>query len=157
MPVIKVLNGHTLSDLADESKLFEAADLNGIGITDALTPGVLLPVPERVPAKLFKESIPPALKPETIKSLYGQTWVDMAIQQLGDEARLFELCDLNDAGITDELLASTVVSAPEVEPEKKRIVNVLQKFKPACGKVSPPGEGGEGIEFWAIEYDFVVS
>lgn len=158
MPLTKVLNGQSLSDLTKDMLLFEAADLNGIGITDVLTPGVLLSVPEQAPAKLFKESIPVTVKPETVRSLYGQAWIDIALQQLGTEDRLFELCDLNNAGITDELPANTIINSPEVEARLKRTVAVLKEKKPSSIKVlAPGGEEEEGIEFWAIELDFIVS
>lgn len=158
MPVTKVINGQSLSDLTGDMLLFEAADLNGIGITDVLTPGVLLSVPEQAPAKLFKESVPVTVKPETVRSLYGQSWIDIALQQLGTEDRLFELCDLNNAGITDELMANTVITCPAVEAKLKRTVAVLKAYKPSSVKVIPPGgEVEEGIEFWAIELDFIVS
>jgi hypothetical protein len=158
MPTIKVLNGHTLSQLANEMQLFEAADLNGIGITEALVPGVILTLPEQVPAKLFRENIAQVGKPETTRSLYGQAWVDIALQQLGTEERLFELCDLNDAGITDVLIAGTTITSPEAEAKLKRIVNTLKANKPSSVKVYAPGaEVEEGIEFWAIEMDFLVS
>jgi len=158
MPTIKVLNGHTLSQLAYDMQLFEAADLNGIGITEALVPGVTLTMPEQVPAKLFKERIASIVKPETVRSLYGQAWVDIALQQLGTEERLFELCDLNAVGITETLVANTTIVSPEVDPKLKRVVNLLKEHKPCSIKVNAPGaEDEEGIEFWAIEMDFLVS
>lgn len=158
MPVTKVLNGQSLSDLTREDLLFEAADLNGISITQVLTPGVLLSVPEQAPAKLYKEAVPVGVKPATVRSLYGQAWIDIALQQLGTEERLFELCDLNGAGITDELAANTLISAPEPEPNVKRIISALQARKPSSLRTLAPGaELEEGIEFWAIELDFIVS
>lgn len=161
MQTIKILNGHELSDIVDEEKLFEAADINGISITDALVPGVVITVPTPAKKNLQKEAlIQPGAQQITARSLAGQTWVDLALQQLGDEERLFELCDLNNAGITDQLAAGTVVIATAYEVDKKTTVYALKANKPASSE-SLTASGGEvveeGIEFWAIEFDFVVS
>jgi len=158
MPITKVLYGQDLSDLVDEEKIFEAADLNGISITDVLTPGVFLIVPTSTPKKLQNEIVSQVVKPVTVKSFEGQTWVDLVLQQLGDEERLFEMCDKNNAGITDDLAPGSVIQSPDFEPEKKAIVNALTKVKPASNNVVVAGEDvEEGIEFWAIEYEFIVS
>lgn len=158
MPAIKVLYNHELSDFVADEQIFEAADLNSISITEALVPGVSLDIPEQKRATLSNDKLQSIVKPTTVKSLSGQTWVDLVLQQLGDEHRLFELCDMNGAGITDVINAGTIVTSPEAEPDKKRIVNILAGRKPASSFVVTPGEDEpEGIEFWAIEFDFIVS
>jgi hypothetical protein len=156
MQAIKILYGHTLSDLVADEQLFEAADLNGIGITDALIPGVVLTVPSRNKKQLQDERLAKLPKPNIVKSLNGQAWIDIALQELGDEGRIFELADKNGVGITDKLVADTVCICPEPESRKKRTVSLLQNKRPASDR-DANGEVQEGIEFWAIEYDFVVS
>lgn len=160
MPSIKVLDGHELVDLTDEEKLFEAADLNAIGITDVLTAGVILSVPERSPHKLNDEVIQPRIKVPVVKAQHGQTWTDLSMQELGDEERVFELADANDAGITEEVEIGVELITPVLAAEKKSIVNVLKVTRPASGALPNPPGGNlleQGIEFWAIEFDFVVS
>lgn len=158
MPTIKTLYGHKLSDLVAEEQLFDAADLNGIGITDALVAGVVLAVPERVFKQVQDERLPQLVKPLVVRSLNGQALIDLTLQQLGDEARLFEMADLNVLGITERITVGALFQCPEVESGKKRITNLLQVKPPASSRaavIPPPTE--EGIEFWGIEFDFVVS
>lgn len=156
MQAIKVLSGHTLCQLVDDAQLFAAADLNGIGITDALVPGVVLSVPERKLKQLQDERLPQLVKPIVVKSLNGQGWIGICLQELGDEARIFELADKNGVGITDALTAGTICKCPDVDVAKKRIVSLLRRKRPACDPGNNPNNG-EGIEFWAIEFDFKVS
>ncbi|NOS94530.1 MAG: hypothetical protein HOP30_21675 [Cyclobacteriaceae bacterium] len=158
MPTTKTLYGHKLVDLVPEDQLFLAADLNGIGITDALVSGVVLALPERIVTRLQDERLPKAVKPILVKALNGQAWIDLTLQELGDESRLFEMVDLNGGSITGEITPGTIIQSPEAESGKKRITNLLQVKQPASSRaavIPPPKE--EGIEFWAIEYDFIVS
>jgi hypothetical protein len=96
----------------------------------------------------------------TIKGLYGQTWIDLTLQELGDEERLFELADLNNAGVTDEIDLAAVLQVPAFSLDKKRIVNELKVWRPASGKKPIPPGGNlhdQGIEYWRIEYEFQAS
>lgn len=154
---IRVLNGHELADLVGEDQIFEAADLNGIGITEALVPGVTLTIPKQPAPQLTLERRQRTSRAAVKRVVAGQTWVDIVLQELGDELRLFELCDLNDAGITDDLAPSTVVQAPEADASKATVVNTLRARKPASIHYGTGDAQPEGIEFWAIEFDFVVS
>lgn len=157
MQDIKVLYGHELADLTQEELLFEAADINGIGITDALTPGVVISVPDPIVSKSKSKIESTVVKSNSVKAIAGQVWVDLVLQQLGDEERIFELCDLNDAGITDDIIAGTVVEAPVEEAERRRLVNVMKRIKPASLYYGVGDPEPEGIEYWAIEIDFMVS
>jgi hypothetical protein len=156
MRAIKILSGEKLSNLVADDQLFEAADLNAIGITDALVAGVVLSVPERTFSQLQDERLPQLPKPLVVTSLNGQGWIDICLQELGDEARIFELADKNAVGITDALAPGTVCNCPEADVAKKRTVSLLRRKKPACDPGNNPNNG-EGIEFWAIEFDFKVS
>lgn len=131
MPTINVLNGHVLSDLADEQLLFEAADLNGIGITDALVAGVTLQVPVRAINKTDLLGLTKRAQEVTVLAIAGQTWIDLALQQLGDEQKLFDLCDANAAGITDLLTGGETIKSIAVDFSKRRLVNEMQKAKPS--------------------------
>jgi hypothetical protein len=156
MRAIKILSGHVLSNLVADEQLFEAADINGIGITDALVAGVVLSVPERIVSQLQDERLRQLVKPIEVTALNGQGWIDICLQELGDEARIFELADSNSVGITDPIVAGTMCNCPEVDVAKKRIVSLLRRKKPACDPGNNPNNG-QGIEFWAIEFDFKVS
>jgi hypothetical protein len=95
---------------------------------------------------------------QSTKTQYGQSLIDIALQMLGDEERLFELCDLNDAGITECIEAGRDVIAPDFDVTKKQIVNTLKATNPASFVCEEPVETIlEGIGYWAIEFDFKVS
>lgn len=159
MPLIKVLDGHELADLVQEELQFEAADLNGIGITDALPVGVVVQLPAARPALLVNEQRPSRASRPVVKTVDGQTWIDLALQELGDEEGLFELCDLNGAGITDDVVAGTVIETPAHALDKQKVVNLLRVYRPASGGNQTPGGNlvEEGVEHWGIEFDFEVS
>lgn len=92
----------------------------------------------------------------------GQTLIDIAVQELGDATRIFEVAELNGRGITDIITAGEVLKVPVYAVDKKRIVNVFSDpaNKPASDKnqgfVVDEDSGLEGIEIWAIEDDFIV-
>ena len=93
---------------------------------------------------------------------YGQTWIDIAMQELGDVERVLELVLLNGRSLTDELKAGEVLSVPDYDPSKRRLIQLFSSSvnKPASGEsltASNDVSIGEGIEFWAIENDFIVS
>jgi hypothetical protein len=94
---------------------------------------------------------------------YGQTWLDIAMQEMGDVERSIELAQLNGRSITDPLEAGEVLIVPDFDSAKKSIVQLLRNKanNPASGDTligaDPDTGGNEGIEFWALENDFVVS
>ncbi|OQP45898.1 hypothetical protein A4H97_32165 [Niastella yeongjuensis] len=93
---------------------------------------------------------------------YGQTWLDIALQELGDMERAIELALLNDRAITDDLQAGVELMVPDFDSDKRDIVRLFGNSanKPASGDTfiaASPDSIGEGIEFWALENDFVVS
>ena len=94
---------------------------------------------------------------------YGQTWLDIAMQELGDIERIVELARLNGRSITDALVAGEVLNVPAFDSAKRSIVQLFlsRANKPASGAtfiaVNPDTGHNEGIEFWALENDFVVS
>jgi len=83
----------------------------------------------------------------------GQTLVDVAVQHLGAESGVAALAQANGLDMTAEVVAGQVLTLPEVE--NKRVVKVYKER----GYVPATNISGEleGIEFWGIEYDFVVS
>lgn len=93
---------------------------------------------------------------------YGQTWLDIALQELGDMERAMEIALLNDRSITDELQAGEELMVPDFDTEKRSIIQLFRNTanRPASSdtfSAAASGTIGEGIEFWAIEHDFVVS
>ena len=86
---------------------------------------------------------------------YGQTWFDIAIQELGDIERTIELAQLNGRSITDVLEAGEELNVPDFDSDQKDIVQLFTNNanKPASGEsllAADPETGNEGIEFWAL-------
>lgn len=91
------------------------------------------------------------------KAIAGQTWVDLALQELCDEERIFELCDLNGASMTDDIAPGTEVITPVAESKKGACVLTLRSRRPASLFFGVGNAAPEGIGYWAIETDFVIS
>lgn len=103
--------------------------------------------------------VPPGQK--LIKPLPGQALIDIVIQELGDAERLFEVALLNNRGITDQLTTEDSILVPEYALDKKSIVKIFTEpfNKPASQKEYAEGEEPilEGIDYWAVNLDFIVS
>lgn len=97
----------------------------------------------------------------TITVREGQTLADIAVQYLGDAARINEIADLNGILMTDELSIGQQLYIPEDVAIDKRYVKdtfidyALIPASKSTGSVIEVNED-EGIGFWAIEDDFVV-
>lgn len=166
----------------DATRLFEVAQLNGLGITDLAAAGTAYDTPAAVLTKqklvsLF--SLPfnaPASNEDmrmeitgngVLRSVNvadnalrvedGQTVIDMAMQTTGDAARIFDYAQMNGIAITDDISAGDAVTVPSATIDKAGIVKMLavKANKPASGYSTINTE--EGIGFWIIEKDFKVS
>lgn len=83
----------------------------------------------------------------------GQTLLDIAIQAGGDEEMVAELAIVNGIEVTKELTPGMVLQL--IAPINKRIARLFREgpYYPATGY---SGEL-EGIDYWGIEYDFIVT
>lgn len=97
---------------------------------------------------------------------YGQTWLDIAMQELGDIERTMELVQLNNRALSDELEAGEELLVPNFDSKKRSIIQLFRTAanKPASGYTfivadpqQQPEPIGEGVGFWTFENDFVVS
>ena len=88
----------------------------------------------------------------------GQTWLDIAMQELGDVERAIELAQLHNRSVTGPLKSGEILTVPDPVASKRSIIQVFRNTanKPASGESSLSIGGLEGIEYWAIENDFVV-
>lgn len=98
-----------------------------------------------------------------INVLTGQSLFDIAIQELGSVEGVFELAEKADVGLTDELVVGVLLNAP-VDPLDRQVVDYYKanRIRPATAITRDNTSAGgdilmEGIEFWAVEYDFIVS
>ncbi len=90
----------------------------------------------------------------------SQNMFDMAIQEYGTMEGVFILAKDNMQSLTEDLEPGTNLKI-RTEPLNQAVVNFYQfrKLKPATGLSAEENEElkPEGIGYWAIEYDFIVS
>lgn len=95
---------------------------------------------------------------KAVKILAGQTMVDIAIQELGDLERVFEIAVDNDTSISDELLPGSFLNVGDYVADKRYLVKVFEKPT----KIASFDFAGdvnarlEGIDYWTLELDFIV-
>lgn len=90
----------------------------------------------------------------------GQSILDIAIQESGSAESAFDLAMKNELSPSDVLTIGQELF--DVDVAKKEIVRQysLKEIFPATAITNAQFTetlGGEGIEFWGIEYDFIVS
>jgi hypothetical protein len=97
---------------------------------------------------------------QRIKVKYNQTNLDIALMAFGDAEKVFDLPNLNNASITDDLEVGVVIeNIPIAEFNKKGIAATMnkQQFIPASKKDNYENLHPEGVDYWAIESDFIIS
>jgi hypothetical protein len=93
-----------------------------------------------------------------VKVLSQQSLLDVAIQQAGTAEAAVLLALANGLSVTDELDAGQELTT--VAAIDRDIFNYYanNQLKPATAVVAAAAGGlDEGVEFWYVEYDFVVS
>jgi hypothetical protein len=163
-----ILPGETLFDVAVRDYghmqgVFQLAKDNGIGMTDELAPGGELEVDESISFKELR-GISIALQtvelPNEVAAEPYQNMFDIAVQLYGDLSGVFQLAKDNSKDMTTELLPGEVLKS------RKEVINKLivdyyrgRNIKPATGLSPEENEQlkPEGIDYWAIEVDFIVS
>lgn len=91
----------------------------------------------------------------------GQNLFDLAIQHCGSLEAAFDLAIANDLSLTDDLQAGQELDLPAVQNAQVVQYYSVNRLQPATGitqdELNELLNTGEGIEFWAIEYEFAVS
>lgn len=96
----------------------------------------------------------------SIKVSEGQTLLDIAVEYCGDFNAVYAIADLNLKGITDDLVIGEVLIVPDADVTKADIVSMFMQpsLKPASAEDAELSEvAAEGLEYWAIEEDFIIS
>lgn len=165
---IQLKPGETLFDVAIKRYghmrgLLNLIDDNGLGFTDEPIPGHVLEVDGSVSFTNLKKlkiatQVSKLPNVETVRA--GQTLFDLALQIYGDLSGLGELTEDNYLNLTQDLTPGYVLKSRS-ELKNKQVVNFFKasKNKPATGLTTTQTEElkPEGIGYWALEYDFVVS
>lgn len=91
----------------------------------------------------------------------GQNLLDIAIQATGDAGTALALALANSLCLTDDLAVDQKIEVPEdiAGDENIKAYYTGRGYKPATGvtTVDEATAPFEGIEYWGIEYDFIVS
>lgn len=93
-----------------------------------------------------------------------QNLLDIALQQCGTMEAAYEMADLNGMNLTDDLPVGSALTLPAADlfANTSKILQhyIANRIVPATAinqqNINTILDGGEGIEFWGIEYDFVV-
>ena len=90
-----------------------------------------------------------------------QSMLDIALQHAGGAEAVFQLARQNNLSITDDLnvgqqLAPATILSKEVT-NYYAVHNICPATAITNDTINEILGDGEGIEFWAIEYDFIVS
>lgn len=85
--------------------------------------------------------------------------LDIAVQELGDVERVFEIAVDNNQSISDELVADSVLAVEDYNKDKRYLVQLFSDpaNKPASADMA--GEVSsrlEGIDYWTIGLDFII-
>lgn len=93
----------------------------------------------------------------TIKVLYQQTITDIAVQELGDAERAVEIAALNGLSLTTLLQAGQTLEVPDFDISKTDVVQLFSnKALAPASRDEAESNQDEGIDFWALEVDFIV-
>ncbi len=89
--------------------------------------------------------------------LDGQSLYDIAIQECGSVEAVIAIAILNDISVTDELQIGQLLQIPE--PVNKPIADYYKSrnLKPATAGNLDLKNQDEGIGFWSIGNDFIIS
>lgn len=94
-----------------------------------------------------------------IKVLASQTLLDIAVQELGDNSRAMELAVINGLKVTDQLIAGSQILVPDYSTDKRYLVTLFadDANKPGTGNTDIENAEFQGIGYWRIEQNFIVS
>jgi hypothetical protein len=96
---------------------------------------------------------------QTIKINEGQTLLDIAVQYNGDAAKAFELALANSLNFSDDLIIGNEVLVESAAVEKKKLVKEFDnnKIVPSSKKDNYENLQPEGVDYWAIGTEFIIS
>jgi hypothetical protein len=90
-----------------------------------------------------------------IKVLNNQSLFDIALQAAGSIESVFDIAATNGIEITAELPTGMVLTIPKVV--NRRIVEYYRVNGIVPATALEASKQQEGIDFWTVEYDFIVS
>ncbi|HBL74253.1 MAG: hypothetical protein A2W90_18035 [Bacteroidetes bacterium GWF2_42_66] len=94
---------------------------------------------------------------KNIRVSVNQSLFDIALQSCGSVEAVFGIAELNGLAITDALAPGQELLVPE--PANKPVADYykMKGLRPATGIETLDELRDEGIDYWAVEVDFVVN
>ncbi len=92
-----------------------------------------------------------------IKTILGQSLLDIAVQECGGLDTLVDVAIANNVSITDDLEAGVALSIDSISNADVQRYYKIRGIKPATALTIEENSEFQGIGFWAIGKDFVVS
>lgn len=90
-----------------------------------------------------------------------QNLCDIALQLCGSMEAAYDIAAINGLNLTDDLTIGTVLELPTTTDTKTTQHYAANYIVPATAitidEINVVLNGGEGIDFWGIEYDFIVT
>jgi hypothetical protein len=164
MSTIKILQGMNAIDAAiatagSAEDVFAFCLLNNIDLTCDLAPGTVLQGTglSYLPSSAYTN---PQITSGSVTVMPGQTWLDMAMQQLGSVEAVFALAQLNNLSLTADIAPGTQINYT-LTPYSNQVVKIYNDngYHPASG-LDTPGPAlpalMSGIGYWGIGYTFIV-
>lgn len=146
-------------ELGSEEGVYDLARLNGLNLTDDITPGSVLNIPTGTykVKSADRTKIRPMAKTAIVEP--GQTWIDLAVQYLGSEEGGYALASLNQSELTTDVAPGTVIKLPaSIEDKKNEYYMRSGGYYPASSANTGNEEPlCEGIGCWIIQLEFIVS
>lgn len=94
-----------------------------------------------------------------VKVLDGQSLFDIAIRRCGDISAAYSIAEMNGLSITDPLTAGQELEIPD--PYDKDVAGYFSNrgIEPATALTSEVFESveNEGLDYWILEVDFIIS
>lgn len=163
MNTTTVIPGESLADVSVRAygrldALSALAEANGLALTADVAGGQVLVLPEVVFPKPLPERVTTAAvatkRTATVKP--GQTLPDIAIQYCGDMTAYPALAQFNGLNLTDDITAGSILLLPDVTDKRARAIFMAGGYFPAAGRTLTQISGLEGVDYWGIEFDFIV-
>jgi hypothetical protein len=90
-----------------------------------------------------------------ITVLNGQSLFDVAVRTAGSAEAALAIAAANDLSVTDALPAGMALAVPEVVNKQVADYYRVNAIAPATDYIGD--DLGEGVEYWEIEENFVIS
>jgi hypothetical protein len=98
----------------------------------------------------------------TVSVLHNQTLIDLAVRYCGTALAGFDIAKLNSMSLTDSLTAGQQIQIPETDYGFREVANYFRSKRHQPATAWNPDNSiiqpkPEGIDYWAIGIDFIVT